>query len=146
MEEFRVAMMFTYIHNGPIFHYKSYTDVYWQWEQYQISIADSESTSGTISPVVILHGWQKPLWKKQTSWVSQWRQWACITSYLLHVASYKLRQYNKFNLCVNIAAFCSDRHTFESSSYVFHCVINLNPTHQLDSILWTGHLAAEKTS
>ena len=52
MTEFRVAM----------------TDVYWQWEQCQVSTADLESFIGTISPVMDLHGQLKvATLEKQTS-------------------------------------------------------------------------------
>ena len=39
-------------HDGPIFHYKANTYMYWQWEQYQVSIANLEPTIGTISSVM----------------------------------------------------------------------------------------------
>ena len=38
---------------------QAYTDVYWQWEQYQVSTANSEPTIGTISPVVNLRVFAK---------------------------------------------------------------------------------------
>ena len=42
MAEFRLAIMSTCTHNGPVFHYKAYMDVYWQWEQYQVATAKLE--------------------------------------------------------------------------------------------------------
>ena len=62
-----VATMCTCTHKGPIFHYKAYTDMHWQWEQYQVPTAKLESSFGTISPVMNLHGRQKSTLEKQTS-------------------------------------------------------------------------------
>ena len=32
--ELRVVMTSICIHKGPMFHYKAYTNVHWQWEPY----------------------------------------------------------------------------------------------------------------
>ena len=39
--------------------------MYWQWEQYQVSTANLESTICPISPVVNLHGQQGALLKSR---------------------------------------------------------------------------------
>ena len=76
--EFRVVMTYTCTHKGSIFHYKVYTDMHWQCEQYQVSTAKPEPSFGTISPIVDLHGRQKALLKSRPVNISQWRQWICI--------------------------------------------------------------------
>ena len=72
--KFRVVMTSTCTHKGPIFHYKAYTDVCGQWEQYQVPTAKFEPSIGTISPVVDLHGQKKALWRSRPVDISQWRQ------------------------------------------------------------------------
>ena len=71
--EFRVAIMSICTHKGPIFHYKAYTDVHWQWEPYMVPTAKLEPSIGTISPVMDLHGQQKAFWKSRPVDISQWR-------------------------------------------------------------------------
>ena len=64
--EFRVAMMSTCTHKGPIFHYKALTDVCRQWEPYQVSNDKLFPYFGAISPCV--DSWSaKSTLEKQTS-------------------------------------------------------------------------------
>ena len=43
------------------------TDVYWQWEQYQVPIANLEPSIGTILPIMNLQWLTKDTMEKQTS-------------------------------------------------------------------------------
>ena len=76
--EFRVATTCTCTHKGPIFHYKAWTDVHWQWEPYQVPTANLGPSFGAISPVVDLHGRQKAFRESRPVHISQWRQCTCI--------------------------------------------------------------------
>ena len=40
--------MYMYLHNGPMFYNKVYTDLHWQWEPYQLSTAKLEHSFGAI--------------------------------------------------------------------------------------------------
>ena len=51
--------MSTWTHNGTVFRYKAYKDVYWQWEQYQVPNANLEPSISTTFPDVNLNGCQK---------------------------------------------------------------------------------------
>ena len=42
MVEFRLTMTSTCTHKESIFHYNTYKDVHWQWEQYQDATATLE--------------------------------------------------------------------------------------------------------
>ena len=63
--EFRMEMMSTCTHKGPIFHLKAQRDMCCLWEQYQVPTAKLEPSIGTISPVVHLHGRKKALWRSR---------------------------------------------------------------------------------
>ena len=52
-------MTCTCTHKGPIVHYKAYTDMLWQWEQYQVPTTKLLPSFGAISPIVDLHGQQR---------------------------------------------------------------------------------------
>ena len=80
--EFRVGIMYTCSHKGPIFHYKTKTDVHWQWEPYRIPTAKLEASFGAILPVVDLNGLQKALVVN----ISQWRQCTCIVIYVVTIS------------------------------------------------------------
>ena len=60
MAKFRANDIHMYL-QWAIIPVQAYTDVYWQWEQYQVSTANSEPTIGTISPVVNLRVCKKAL-------------------------------------------------------------------------------------
>ena len=89
MAEFRVAVCGVHMYpqwaNNPL---QGQTDMYWQWEQYQVSTVDLEPAIDTIPPVMNLHDQQKALWKSRPVHTNQWMQWACIVIY----CSYKLGQ------------------------------------------------------
>ena len=65
MIEFRVAMMFTYTHKGPIFCYKAYRQTRVNKGANQVPTAKLVPSIGVISPVIDLHGWIEALWRSK---------------------------------------------------------------------------------
>ena len=108
---FRVAMMSIYTHNGPTIHYKAWTDMCWQWEQYQVPTTNVKPSICTISPVANLHGQQKELWKTIPVDISQWRQWTCIVIIVAISCGNKMN----FSLCANMAGFAE-----QVTYYIIH--------------------------
>ena len=58
-------------------------DVHWQWEQYQVSTATLEPSTGAISPVIDLPGWQKAIWKGRAVIISYVVEAVNMDSYLV---------------------------------------------------------------
>ena len=75
--------------------------MHWQWEPYQVPIANLEPSFGAISSVMDLHGRQKAFRESRPVDISQWRQWTC----KVISCSYKLGQLNEFQFVCELVGF-----------------------------------------